>query len=83
MQAKQQVISSMKQEAHALGTEMEQKVLHLQEENCTLRHKLEVNSALSKKYADVNLLQPPSARPYLRPDSCRIHWYVSQLLAFV
>jgi hypothetical protein len=62
MQAKQQVISNMKQEAHASWTEMKKKVLQMQEENRTLRHNLEVNSALCRRlleiYPDVNLLQP-------------------------
>ncbi len=82
MQAKQHLISNMKQKAHALSTEMKQKVLQLQEDNRNLKRHLEVTSALCSA-ADVNLLQATSARPDLRPDPCRIHWHVSQLLAFV
>lgn len=54
MQAKQKIISHMKQEAHASGTEMEQKLLQLQKENGTLRHKLEVNSALCSRLFEMS-----------------------------
>ncbi|DBB07513.1 TPA: hypothetical protein ACH3X3_008974 [Trebouxia sp. C0006] len=51
MQAKQQVISKLKQEAHALGTAMEQMVHQLQEENRCLRHNLEVQEAAERSVA--------------------------------
>ena len=78
------MISNLKQEAHASGTQMEQTIQQLQEDNRILRRNLEVNSALcSAADADLNLLQATSARRYLRPDPRSIHWYVSQLLTFV
>jgi hypothetical protein len=83
MQAKQQVISNLKQEAHASGAQMEQTIQQLQEDNRILRRNLEVNSALCSADPDLNLLQATSARRYLRPDPRSIHWYVSQLLTFV
>ena len=80
MQAKQQVISHMKQEAHASWTEMKQKVLQLQQENCILRHDLEVNSALCSRLLEISRCDFAATNiagfstPLLRPDSSRIHW---------
>ena len=54
MQAKQQVISNLKQEAHALGTAMEQIVHQLREENRSLRHNLEVSSALCSRLLEMS-----------------------------
>ncbi len=49
MQAKKQVINNLKQEAHASWAEVKQQVLHLQEENRSLRHDLKVSSALCSR----------------------------------
>lgn len=57
MQAKQQVISKLKQEAHALGTAMEQMVHQLQEENRCLRHNLEVSSALRSRLLAMSICE--------------------------
>ena len=88
MQAKKQVISNLKQEAHASWAEVKQQVLHLQEENCSLRHDLEVSSALCSRLLEMSACEIAATNKdgfntilthlAFIGDPC----YVSQLLAY-